>query len=115
MGRKKPKRNPTPNWAKEYLPPPPPVGVEVQVYRHHQDATRSREYLGKLSPEYQVELDVLETLNAWELDALIPNEETKGTWGGGKYEFRFFWRNEEGGLKQKRSRIGYIAGQPFTR
>lgn len=112
MGGKRKGRNPIPEWAKEGFPP---AGVVVKVYRHSQDSKESPEYLGKIGPDHQVDLDSLVKAHATELDSLIPNVETKRLWGGGKYEFRFFWRDEEGREEQKRSRIGYIDGRPLPK
>ena len=91
MVEKRPKRNPMPDWAKESLPPASPPGVEVQVYRHRQDPRKPP------------------------LDFLIPFYATQQRWGGGKYEFRFRWRDEEGRKKQIRSRIGHIEGLPLPK
>ena len=90
-------------------------GVEVQVYRHGQDYKKPPKYLGTLEPEREVELEFLVDAHATELDLLIPNVETQRLWGGGKYEFRFFWRDEEGRIEQKRSRIGHIGGYPLPK
>lgn len=101
-----------PEWAREVLPPPLPPGVEVQVYRQRQDDPKKWEYLGTLDPEFPMSLEELENLHAMELEAAVPFEETRLRWGGGKYQFRLFWRDEGGRKEQKRSRNGEIWGLP---
>jgi len=110
MGGKRHKRNPMPDWAKEDLLP---AGVEVQVYRRRQDDPKRWEYLGRLEVEVEVKLDFLEAAHAEELYNLIPFVETKEYWGGGEYQFRFWWRDEEGRKELKRSRNGAIWGRPL--
>ena len=103
------KRNPMPEWAKQA------PGVEVQVYRRRQDDRKRWEYLGILEPTQEVELDFLEVAHREELIDLIPWMEARELWGGGDFQFRFLWRDEEGLRKLKRSRDLSVAGQPRRR
>ena len=103
------KRNPMPEWAKQA------PGVEVQVYRRRQDDRKRWEYLGVLEPTQEVELDFLEVAHRAELIDLIPRMEARELWGGGDFQFRFLWRDEEGLRKLKRSRDLSVAGQPRRR
>jgi hypothetical protein len=112
MGGKQRQRNPLPDWAKEVLPPPLPPGVEVQVYRQRREDPKRWEYLGTLEAEFPLNLGELETLHAMELEGFVPIEETRLKWGGGEYQFRFIWRDEEGRKEQKRSRNGAVWGSP---
>ena len=96
-------------FLREVVPPP---GVEVQVYRRRQDDPKKWKYLGSVELGIEIELDYLESVSARDLEGLIPNTETKRLWGGGAYQFRFFWRDEEGRKKQKRSQNGDIWGLP---
>ena len=102
-------RKPMPDWAKEDLPP---AGVVIQVYRRRRDDRTKWEYLGLLEPDFQIDLEDLETRHPMELDGLIPFGEAQTRWGGGNYQFRFFWRDEEGKRTQKRSRDWDIAHPP---
>lgn len=114
MGGKQHKRNPIEDWVREVVPP---AGVEVQVYRRLQDNPKKWEYLGTLEPESQVELDSLEAADRDELLDRIPFTETKRRWGGGEYQFRFFWRDDEGRKepKPRRTRDMGIDGDPIPR
>jgi len=109
MGGKRRKRNPRPDWAKEDLPP---VGVVIQVYRMRRDDRKNRKYLGLVEPNFQIDLEDLEARHPVELDELIPRGEAQTRWGGGHYQFRFLWRDEEGKRTQKRSRDWDIAHPP---
>ena len=103
MGGKKHKRNPMPDWAKEA------PGVVIQVYRRRRDDRKRWEYLGLIEPEWERDLNFLETAHAEELDELVPFPTTQQRWGGGKYQFRFFWRDEEGRRELKRTRNANMA------
>ena len=85
------------------------------MYRQRRDDPKRWEYFGVLEPEYERGLDWLVTANAVELEEIIPYGETQELFGGGKYQFRFFWRDEEGRTDQKRSRNGAIGGNPLNR
>jgi hypothetical protein len=112
MEGKRPKRNPMPEWAKEEVGPPE---AEIQVYRRREDDPKRWEYLGRVAPEREMDLDFLETAHAEELELQLPYELTKELWGGGRYQFRFIWRDEEGHKKTIRTRNGAIWGRPFPR
>ena len=112
MGSKRRIRSRSFGWDKEDLPP---AGAEVQVYRRRQDDRKRWEYLGRLEVEYEVELDYLEATDAEELYNLIPFGEAQTRWAGGEYQFRFWWRDEEGRRERKGSSNGRIAGQPRPR
>ena len=111
MGDKQRKRDLVTAFLREVVPP---AGVEVQVYRYRQDRKKPPEYLGWLESEREVELEFLEAASRDDLLDLIPFPKTKRLWGGGDYQFRFFWRDDEGRkeLKPRRSRDKGIGGKP---
>ena len=88
----------------------PPPGVEVQVYRRRQDDPEKWEYLETLEPEFQGGLDFLKAADRDELLDIIPFPGVQRRWGGGKYQFRFVWRDDEGRKEPKRSRNMRIDG-----
>jgi hypothetical protein len=48
--------------------------------------------------------------------AVIPAEHVLGVqWGGGRYQFRFRWRDEEGRKKRKWTKNRVIGGDPIPR
>ena len=91
--------------------PLPPPGVVVQVYRPRSDNPKKWKYLGAIELE-GIDLAHLESVTADALEAMVPFEETRQTWGGGKYQFRFRWRDERGLTRPVRSRNAAIAGPP---
>lgn len=112
MGAKRRKHDLRHGLGREDLPP---AGVEVLVYRRCQDDREKWEYLGTLEPETNIDLDDLGTKTPEELYFLSPHHLTQQRWGGGEYQFRFFWRNEEGRREQKRSSNGEIEGHPLPK
>ena len=108
MGGRPPERDIGLGWWDFFLPPP---GVVVQVYRRRGDDREKWKYLGAIELE-GVDLADLETAEASDLHDIIPFEETKQAWGGGDYQFRFRWRDEQGMSRPVRSRNGAIEGPP---
>ena len=90
-------------------------GVEVQVNRRRQDDPKKWEYLGRLELEYEDELHFLKAKEAVGLYELIPFPEIQRRWGGGRYQFRFFWQDEEGRKTRKGSSNGVLHGDPIPR
>ena len=112
MGDKQRKRDLVTAFLREVVPP---AGVEVQVYRRCLDDREKWEYLGWLELGVEIGLDDLEAKSVGDLECLIPFPKTRQRWGGGDYQFRFIWRDDEGRREQKRSQNGSIAGDPLPR
>ena len=89
-----------------------PPGVEVQVYRRRRDDRKRWKYLGFIELD-DVDLAYLESVAPDYLSGIAPLEETKATWGGGQYQFRFRWRDERGQKRVVRSRDIAIGGPPW--
>jgi hypothetical protein len=94
-------------FENEFASPP---WVLIKVYRRRQDDPTKWKYLSLIELEDEMELEVLESLSAMDLGDLIPLPAIKRRWGGGDYQFRFFWRDEQGRKEQKRSRNVRIGG-----
>lgn len=93
----------------------PPPGVEVQVYRRRRDEPKKWEYLGFVELNYGTELEFDTEVEKQGRYWLCPLPKTQRIWGGGKYQFRFRWRDELGGKKRKFTKNVDIAGAPKPR
>ena len=89
--------------------------MEVQVYRRRPEDRKRWEYLGRLHLEYENELEFLKAKEAHGLHNLSPHYETQQRWGGGEYQFRFLWRDEEGRKERKGTSNCGIGGDPLPK
>lgn len=87
-----------------------PPGMEVKVYRRRLDDPKLWDYLGTYPDDYDIQLEDLMSRTPGDLEALLPSERTQFEWGGGRYQFRLFWRDEQGQTRMIRSRDQAIEG-----
>jgi len=96
--------------------------VVIKVYRRRSDDPNKWEYLGSydlgsfdLDSEPEVDLHRLESASVNDLEGFIPSRWIRRRWGGGAYQFRFYWRDELGQEELKRSRNLKIDGPPLPK
>lgn len=89
-------------------------GAEVQVYRAREGDRPGKctEFLETMVLTEWVTLERLTEADGDDLEGMIPIEETQLRWGGGDYQFRFRWRDEDGNVVKRRSRNASIFGRP---
>ncbi len=82
------------------------------MYRRRLDDPNRWDYLEYVDSQEEIGVTSLEAAEPDDLQFLIPLSRVQRRWGGGKYQFRFRWRDEEGVREQKRSLNMAIPGQP---